>query len=89
MDQETQKGITNELSTFLSWGKEQIIGYKSEGKDFREIVTKIWCKVCAKHKGEILNNPTLKGVAATVVKAFISGTNSVTKHQVEFFNLLL
>ena len=26
MDQETQKGITKELSTFLSWGKEQIIG---------------------------------------------------------------
>ena len=26
MDQETQKGITKELSTFLLCGKEQIIG---------------------------------------------------------------
>ena len=78
MDQETQKGITKELSTFLSWGKEQIIGYKSEEKDFKKIVTKIWCKVCVKHKDEILNNSTLKGVAATAAKAFTSGTNHVT-----------
>ena len=41
MDQETLKGITKELSTFLSWGKEQIIGYKLEENDFRKIVTKI------------------------------------------------
>ena len=74
-----------DLSTFLSWGKEQIIGYKSEEKDFRKIVTKIWCKVCVKHKVEILNNPTLKGVAATAAKAFISGTNRVTNYQAEFF----
>ena len=56
MDQETQKGITKELSTFLLCGKEQIIGYKLEEKDFRKIVTKVWCKVCAKHKDEILND---------------------------------
>ena len=64
MDQETQKGITKDLSTFLLWGKEQIIGYKSEGKDFRKILMKIWCKVSAKHRDEFLNNPTLKGVPA-------------------------
>ena len=46
---------------------------------------KIWCKVCAKHKDEILNDPPLKRVTATAVKAFISGTSSVAKHQVEFF----
>ena len=85
MDQETQKSIIKELSSFFLLGREQIIAYKSEEKDFRKIVTKIWCKVCAKHKDEILNNPALKGVAATVTKAFISGTNSVAKHQVESF----
>ena len=85
MDQETQKSIAKELSTFLLWGNEQIIGYKSEEKDFRKTVTKIWCKVCAKHKDESLNHPTLKGVAETATRAFISGTSSVTKHQVEFF----
>ena len=42
MDQETQKGITKVLSTLPFWGNKQIIGYKSEEKDFRKIVTKIW-----------------------------------------------
>ena len=41
-------------------GKEQIIDYKSEEKDFRKVVTKVWCKVCAKDKDKILNDPTLK-----------------------------
>ena len=81
MDQETQK----ELSTFLLWGKEQIICYKSEEKGFRKIVAKIWCKVCGKHQNEILNDPILKGVVATAAKVFISGANSVTKHHVKFF----
>ena len=85
MDLETQKRITKELSTFLSWRKEHIIGYKPEEKDFRKTVTQICCKGCAKHMDEILNNPILKGVAATAATAFISGINSVTKHQVEFF----
>ena len=89
MDQETRKGITKELSTFLWWGKEQIIDYKSKEKDFRKTVTKIWCKICAKHKDEVLNDPTLKGVTATAPKAFIIGTNRVTKHQVELFSPLL
>ena len=58
IDQQTQKGIIKELSTSLSWGKEQIIGYKSEEKDFSKNVTKIWRKVCAKHKVEILTFST-------------------------------
>ena len=40
MDQETQKGITKVLSTLSFWGNKQIIGYKSEEKDFRKIVKK-------------------------------------------------
>ena len=68
------------MSTFLSWGKEQIIGYRSEENDFRKTEKKIWCKVCAQHKDEILNDPKLKVDAATATKAFIN----VTKHQVVF-----
>ena len=64
---------------------EKGTNHRLKEKDFRKIVTKIWCKVCAKHKDKILNDPALKGVAVTAAKAFISGTNSVTKHQVEFF----
>ena len=63
MDQETKKGITKELSTFFLLEKEQYIGYKSEEKDFRKTVTKIWYEVCARRKDEILNDPTLKRVA--------------------------
>ena len=72
------------MSTFLSWGKEQIIGYRSEENNFRKTEKKIWCKVCAQHKDEILNDPKLRADAATAAKAFINGTNSVTKHQVVF-----
>ena len=77
---EKKKCIIKEMSTFLSWGKEQIIGYRSEENDFRKTEKKIWCKVCAQHKDEILNDPKLKVDAATAAKAFIN----VTKHQVVF-----
>ena len=79
------KNVSPRFEHFPFVGKGANHRHKSEEKDFRKIVTKIWCKVCVKHKDEILNNPTLKGVAATAAKAFISGTNSVTKHQVEIF----
>ena len=45
---------------------------------------KIWCQVCAKHKEEPLDDPTLKRVAAAT-KDFINGTNNVMKHQVKVF----
>ena len=77
---EKKKCIIKEMSTFLSWGKEQIIGYRSEENDFWKTEKKIWCKVCAQHKDEILNDPKLKVDAATAAKAFIN----VTKHQVVF-----
>ena len=36
MDQETQKSIIKELSSFFLLGREQIIAYKSEEKDFQK-----------------------------------------------------
>ena len=41
------KGVTKELSTFLKWGKDDIIGYTVETLDNKQYVTKIWCRLCA------------------------------------------
>ena len=77
------KGNKVELSTFKSWGKENIIGYKTEvSTNGKIIVNYIWCKVCAAHKDSVLQSPSVKGNAKKSVLAFVSGTNVVTKYQV-------
>ena len=75
-----------EVSTFLSWGKSGIIGHKTEvdSSNSKVYVNFIWCKVCAKHKGRIENNPSLKGSAKTAALAFVNGTKTVTKYQVSY-----
>ena len=72
-----RKGVTKELSTFLSWNKENIIGYNVEVINSKSLVNKIWCKLCAKYKQQIL-----KGAMIASLKAFTEGTNVVTKYQV-------
>ena len=77
--------ISKELSTFPSWQKENIIGYQLEEKNNRSLVTKIWCKLCAKHKSKILQDPSQnKGAVASSLTAFTEGTNVVTKYQVSY-----
>ena len=76
------KGVTKELSTFLKWGKDDIIGYTVEALDKKQYVTKIWCKLCAKYRDQIIRHPSCKGAAAISVKAFADGTPIVTKFQV-------
>ena len=75
-----------EVSTFLSWRKSGIIGHKTEVglSNSKVYVNFIWCKVCAKHKSRIENNPSLKGSAKTAALAFINGTKAVTKYQVSY-----
>ena len=78
------KGNKVELETFLGWGKNGIIGYKSE-KDtatLKIFVNFIWCKVCARNKDRIANSPSLKGNVKASALAFVNGTNVVTKYQV-------
>ena len=69
------KPISKNLTTFLSWGKESVIGYTEENG----LVVKIWCKICARHKTAILKDPLFKGA---LNYSFIEGTCLVTKHQV-------
>ena len=76
------KGNKVELSTFLSWGKQSVIGYKTKDENSKTYVVFIWCKCCARNKDAILSN--LKGSVRTSALAFIEGTNAVTKYQVSF-----
>ena len=74
------EGISKELSTFLSWGKENVIGYKTKTVNEKEVVVEIWCKACAKHKNKITSS--VKGAAIQSLKAFTCEMNNITKHQV-------
>ena len=45
-----------ELSTFLTWGKKEVIRHKTLSlPNGKIIVNHIWCKVCAAHKNDIVN----------------------------------
>ena len=79
------KGKKIELRTFSSYGKSEIIGYKTIQEEGKTYVNFIWCKVCAKHKDAILRDASVKGSIKTSAKAFIDGTNVVTKYQVSVF----
>ena len=35
------EGISKELSTFLSWGKENVIGYKTKTVNEKKVIVKI------------------------------------------------
>ena len=69
-----QKGESRELSFFLSWGKDTIIGYETENIGSKTVVNKIWCKICTKFKDEIEKSNNIKGVSKTSRMAFITGT---------------
>ena len=64
-----RKGNKVELSTFLSWGKQSVIGYKTKDENSKTYVVFIWCKCCARNKDAILSN--LKGSVLTPALAFI------------------
>ena len=83
------KGVTKKLSTFLKWGKDDIIGYTVEALDNKQYVTKIWCKLCAKYRDQIIRHPSCEGAAAVSVKAFADGTPIVTKFQVTISSRVL
>ena len=71
------------LSTFLSWGKENVIGFKTDEKSGTTVVNYAWCKVCAKNYDSIIKIPFFKGEIKTAVKTFVDGTNNLTKYKIE------
>ena len=78
----TGNGNKIELSTFEKYGKSEIIGYKRVEENGKSLVNFIWCKLCVKHKDSILADRTLRGSVKASSKAFIEGTDVVTKCQV-------
>ena len=76
------KGNKVELRTFLSWGKEAIIGYKTTEQSNRVFVNFVWCKVCARNEDAIKVHPTCKGKAKESMLSYITGFNFVTKHTI-------
>ena len=56
------------LATYLNWGMDSVLGKKIIEEDGTKFVVKIWCKVCAKNKSEILRK--LEGSAKTAALAF-------------------
>ena len=77
------KGLSVELSTFEKYGKSYVIGSKTEEINGRVVVCFIWCKLCAKHKTAVLANPLCKGKARLAVEAYVSGTNFVSKWNID------
>ena len=79
-----QKDNKVEFSTFLLWGKQNVIGYKTQIKNSKTYVTFIWCKCCAQYKNAISSH--LKRSTQISALAFIKDTGVITIHQVSFFN---
>ena len=42
-----------------------------------------WCKLCAKYKNTIYNNPKCKGNAKKSAEVYIRGTNNITKWSID------
>ena len=72
-------GSTVELSTFKSWGKENVIGYDVKTINDKQHVTRVWCKLCRKHSKDIQSHPTCKGPARRAMLAYVDGTSYVAK----------
>lgn len=77
------KGIKVKLSTFKSWAKEDVLGFKTEEFEGTTYVVFIWCEVCSCNLSLILLHPTCRGEAKIAMKTFIDQTNGVTKYNVD------
>ena len=68
-------------STFSKWNVSHVIGHTSEFDQLnREIVVKVWCKLCAKHSEKIRKE--LRGRSVGEVDKYINGTDFITKYTV-------
>ena len=81
-----RKGNKVELSMFLSWGKQDVFGYKTEELGGKTLVNFVWCKVCATRKEALLNASNVKDNIKKAIAAFADGTNVVTKYQVKIIS---
>ena len=73
------KGNMVSLQTFQNYETNNVNGYKTLKIEGKIIVNTAQCKLCAKHKNTIYNNPECKGNAKKSAEVYIKGTNSITK----------
>ena len=69
------------LQMLKSWNFEEF-GFKILQENGILNVNYVWCKICAKNKECIKQDPSVKGASKNVADIFIDGTNYVTKHMV-------
>ena len=80
---ESTKGNMVSLQTFQTYKTNNIIGYKTINIEGKIIVNFAWCKLCAKRKNTIYNNPKCKGNAKKSAEVYITGTNNITKWSID------
>ena len=77
MASKNTKGNSVLVKTFKKWEVEHVIGNTvNDG-----LVTKVWCKLCAKHSLKIRSE--VRGQAACDIDQYITGTNYVSKHTIQ------
>ena len=62
------------LQTFKSWNFEEF-GFKILKENGILYVNYVWCKICAKNKECIKQDPSVKSASKNVADVFIDGTN--------------
>ena len=69
------------LQTFKSWNFEKF-GFKMLEENRISYVNYVSCKICAKNKECIKQDPSVKGASKNAADVSIDGANYVTKHTV-------
>ena len=80
---ESTKGKMVSLQTFQTYETNNVIVYKTINMEGKIMVNFSWCKLCAKHKNKIYNNPKCKESAKKSAEVYIKGTNNITKWSIE------
>ena len=80
---ESTKGNMVSLQTFQTYETNNVMEYKTINIEGKIMVNFAWCKLCAKHKNTIHNNPKCKGNAKKSAKVYIRGPNNITKWSID------
>lgn len=74
-----EAGAKVAVATFISWGKQNIIGHEIKEVDNRQYVVFVWCKICRENENAIKLHPSCRGSARAAMLAYVHGTSFVTK----------
>ena len=80
---ESTKGNMVSLQTFQTYETNNVIGYKTINTEGKIMVNFAWCKLCAKHRYTIYNNPKCKRSAKKSAEVYIKGTNNINKSSID------